>query len=169
MKLSHFAVYQKLTQYCKSTILQLKKKKKSKFTADKLILASYHSSLSKYFMWDLAAKYKVQLLWRKSQDFFQICSLWDWLLLQYFTNIPWALLCASTDLSSGGSAVGAGVTVAPCQLPNTFPRLPRTLTSAKRLGSLLTRCISSPTCGRLSRFVASAQRQQGQFNKMLGI
>ena len=50
MKLSHFAVYQKLTQYCKSTILQLKKKKKPKFTADKLILASYHSSLSKYFM-----------------------------------------------------------------------------------------------------------------------
>ena len=93
MKLSHFAVYQKLTQYCKSTILQLKKKKKPKFTADKLILASYHSSLSKYFMWDLAAKYKVQLLWRKSQDFFQICSLWDRLLLQFHKHSLSAAMC----------------------------------------------------------------------------
>ena len=49
MKLNHFAVYQKLPQHCKSTILQLKKKK-LKFTENKLILASYHSSLSKHFM-----------------------------------------------------------------------------------------------------------------------
>ena len=50
MKLTHFAVHQKLPQHCKSTILQLKKKKKLKFTENKLILASHHSSLSKYFM-----------------------------------------------------------------------------------------------------------------------
>ena len=47
IKLNRFVVHQKLMQLCKSTILQLKKKK-SKFIENKFILTNYYSSLSKY-------------------------------------------------------------------------------------------------------------------------